>query len=325
MGASVEDPMTGAKIAVVAFGGNALIRKDEPGYQDDQLAHAGALAEALLPFLEDGWRLLLVHGNGPQVGNSLIRVEESVGKVPGLSLDACVAETGGSIGYFLELGLRNALAARGREAEVVSLLTPVEVGSDDPGLVTPTKPVGPFYTRYRADYLVRMFDWDLVEDAGRGYRRVVPSPHPIRVLNAELVATLLGRADVVIAGGGGGVPVIREGGRLSGVEAVIDKDHTAALLARAVRAELFLVLTAVDHVSLDFGKETERPLRRITASEAERHLRAGQFPPGSMGPKMEAAVAVARDPGGTVLITSVEALPAALEEKAGTRIVPDEE
>ena len=317
--------MTGAKIAVVAFGGNALIRKDEPGYQDDQIAHAGALAEALLPFLDDGYRLLLVHGNGPQVGNSLIRMEESVGKVPGLSLDACVAETGGSIGYFLELALRNAFLAHGREAGVVSLLTPVEVAPDDPGLVNPTKPVGPFYSRYRADYLVRMFDWDLVEDAGRGYRRVVPSPRPVRIWNAELVAALLERTDVVIAGGGGGVPVTRRDGHLAGVEAVIDKDYTAALLARAVKAELFLILTAVDHVSLDYGKETERPLGRVTASEVERHRRAGQFPPGSMGPKIEAAVEIARDLGATVLITSVEALPAALEEKAGTRIVPDEE
>jgi carbamate kinase len=247
-----------------------------------------------------------------------------VPKVPELSLDVCVAETEGSIGYFLELALRNALERRGMRKQVVSVLTPIEVDPDDPGLSSPTKPIGPFYTRYRADYLVRMFDWDLVEDAGRGYRRVVASPMPVRALNGSLVKTLLGDADVVIAGGGGGIPVVCRDGRWVGVEAVIDKDYTAALLAAATNAELFLILTAVDHVSLDFGKVSERPIHRVTASEAERLAADGHFPPGSMGPKIRAAVRFARDSGGTVLITSVEALSRALEEKAGTRIVPDE-
>lgn len=314
--------MAGEKIAVVAFGGNALIMEDEPGFQEDQLAHADELAEVLLPFLDDGWRLLLVHGNGPQVGNALIRVEESVTKVPALSLDACVAETEGSIGFFLELALRNALAARGIDDGVATVLTPVEVSPDDPGLTAPTKPVGPFYSRYRADYLVRMFDWDLVEDAGRGYRRVVPSPRPTRVLNADHVRALLDRARVVVAGGGGGIPVTRRDGRLVGVEAVIDKDYTAALLAEAAGAEMLLVLTAVNHVSLDYGKVSERPLSRVTVSEAERLAREGHFPPGSMGPKIDASIGFARR-GGTVLITSVPALPRALEGQAGTRIVPD--
>jgi len=309
------------KIAVVAFGGNALIRKDEPGLQEVQIAHAETLASVLLPFIEEDYRLLLVHGNGPQVGNSLIRMEESVTKVPALSLDVCVSETEGSVGYFLELAFRNAL---GDEREIVTLLSPVEVGTDDPRMKAPSKPIGPFYSPYRADYLVRMFDWDLVEDAGRGYRRVVASPKPIRLLNAPLVRSLLGHASVVIAGGGGGVPVSRIDGKWVGVEAVIDKDYTAALLAETVGAELFIVLTDVDHVSIDYGKETERRLERITISEAERHLADGQFPPGSMGPKIESSIAFARKSGGTVLITSTDALPAALQERAGTRIVPDE-
>jgi carbamate kinase len=311
-------------IAVVAFGGNALIRKEEPGRQEDQIRHAEALASSLLPFLERGQRLLLVHGNGPQVGNSLIRVEESSPKVPGLTLDSCVAETGGSIGYFLELALRNSAAKAGLSCEVASILTPVLVSADDPRIQKPTKPVGPFYTRYRADYLVRMFDWDLVEDAGRGYRRVVASPKPVRILNDRMIRTLLGAADVVVAGGGGGIPVTMKDGRLTGVEAVIDKDYTAALLANAVEADLFMILTSVDHVSLDYGKETERRIERATVGEAARWLAEGQFPPGSMGPKIDASIGFARDRGGTVLITSVEALPRALEERAGTRIVPDE-
>ena len=312
--------MSTPRTAVVAFGGNALIRKDEPGFQKDQLRHADALARELLPFVERGYRLLLVHGNGPQVGNSLIRMEESVTKVPELSLDACVAETEGSIGFFLELAFRNLFLEEARE--IATLFTTVEVSADDPRLVSPSKPIGPFYSPYRADYLVRMFDWDLVEDAGRGYRRVVASPRPVRILNSELSRFLLERADVVIAGGGGGVPVAFADGRWAGIEAVIDKDYTAALYAEAIGAELFLVLTAVDHVSLDHGTENERRIPEMTVDEAERLLSEGQFPPGSMGPKIEAAVAFCRSTGGTVLITSVEALAKAMNGEAGTRVLP---
>lgn len=317
--------MADVKTAVVAFGGNALIINDEPGLQETQMAHADELAAVLLRFIEKDYRLLLVHGNGPQVGNSLIRMEESVTKVPALSLDACVAETEGSIGFYLELSLRNALAEIGDERDVVTILTPVEVSADDPRIKHPSKPIGPFYTGYRADYLVRMFDWDLVEDAGRGYRRVVASPKPIRIVNENLVRVLLEHAAVVIAGGGGGIPVTRNGQGWRGLEAVIDKDYTAALLSEAVDAELFIILTAVDHVSIDYGKETARRLEKITVSEAEQHLKDGQFPPGSMGPKIEASIAFCREKGGTVLITSVEALAEALEGNAGTLIVPDEE
>jgi carbamate kinase len=317
--------MSAEKTAVVAFGGNALVRKDEPGLQEAQIEHAEALAEGLLRFIADGYRLLLVHGNGPQVGNSLIRMEESVTKVPALSLDACVAQTDGSIGYFLEISLRNALEGAGEERSVVTVLTHVEVSAEDPRLVAPTKPIGPFYTPYRADYLVRMFDWDLVEDAGRGYRRVVASPKPVKVLNADLVKLLLDAGAVVVAGGGGGIPVVRgDDVRWSGVEAVIDKDYTAALLADAVGAELFVFLTAVDHVSLHHGTDRERRLPRATVAEAEELLAEGHFPPGSMGPKIESAVDFVRRRGGTSVITSVEALLAALSEDAGTRIVPDE-
>ena len=313
--------MSADKTAVVAFGGNALIREDEPGLQETQIEHAEALARGLVRFLEQGYRLLLVHGNGPQVGNSLIRMEESVTKVPELSLDACVAQTGGSIGNFLEISLRNVFSAAGQDRDVVGVLTHVEVGSDDPRLTSPTKPIGPFYTPYRADYLVRMFDWDLVEDAGRGYRRVVASPKPVRIVNAGLVKMLLDTGAVVIAGGGGGIPVVCRQGRWSGV----DKDYTASLLAEAVDAELFIFLTAVEHVSLDHGTEKETRLATATATEAERYLAEGHFPPGSMGPKMEAAIDFCRRRGGTAVITSVESLEDALTGAAGTRVVPDDQ
>jgi carbamate kinase len=313
--------MPDRKVTVVAFGGNALIREGEPGLEQTQMEHAAKLASELVGFVENGHRLLLVHGNGPQVGNSLIRMEESVAKVPPLSLHSCVAETQGSIGCHLELALRSALGERG---QVVTIFTPVEVSEDDPRIDKPSKPVGPFYSPYRADYLVRVLDWEMVEDSGRGYRRVVPSPKPIRILNASLVDALLDRAEVVIAGGGGGVPVARIGDRMVGVEAVIDKDYTAALLASAVRADLFLILTAVDHVSLRFGKPDATPIERMTVSEAERYLAEDHFPPGSMGPKIEAGITFAKERGGEVLITSVEAMAEAFAGRAGTRIVPNE-
>lgn len=315
--------MTGRQTAVVAFGGNALIVEDEATYEEVRASLAESLAGGLVRFLEEGYDLLIVHGNGPQVGNSMIRVEESITKVPELTLDACVAQTGGSIGYFLELALRNALAEAGLDREVVTVLTTVEVSADDPRLTEPTKPVGPFYSKYRAEAIGRVLGWKLVDDSGRGYRRVVPSPKPIRVLNADFVRTLNQSGAVVIAGGGGGIPVVCEGGRWRGVEAVIDKDFTTALLAEVVEADLLIVLAPVDHVSLDFNTEKERPIRRMTVAEAAKHLWEGHFPPGSMGPKVEAAMEFATKRRAEVLITSIRALPEALEGRAGTRIVPD--
>ena len=317
--------MVREKTAVVAFGGNALMLEDEPGYQEVQMELAEQLTQGLVRFLQEGYHLVLVHGNGPQVGNSLIRVEESISKVPELALDACVAQTEGSIGYFLELAMRNALAAAGDHREVATLLTPVEVAADDPRLHDPTKPVGPFYSRYRAERLRQLFDWHMVEDAGRGYRRVVPSPKPVRLLNAGLVRALVHAGAVIVAGGGGGIPVICEKGRWRGVEAVVDKDYTATLLARAVRASLIIVLCPVDHVSLDFGTDHERPIHTVTVSEAARYLEEGQFPAGSMGPKIEAAIDFASAGDASVLITSIRALGGALDDREGTRIVPDDQ
>ncbi|MHC4548273.1 MAG: carbamate kinase [Planctomycetota bacterium] len=311
------------KTAVVAFGGNALITEDEPGYEEVQIELAEKLAEGLLPFLRGGYDLLLVHGNGPQVGNSIIRVEESITKVPELTLDACVAQTEGSIGYFLELALRNVLRGSGESREVVTVLTTVEVAADDPHLEEPTKPVGPFYSKYRAEAIGRVLGWKLIDDSGRGFRRVVPSPKPLRVLNVDLIRTLMRSGAVVIAGGGGGVPVVREKGRWRGVEAVIDKDYTTTLLAEEVEADLLVILAPVDHVSLDYNTDRARPIREMTVSEAARYLWEGHFPKGSMGPKVEAAMEFASKRQGPVLITSIAALAATMDGQAGTRVVPD--
>ncbi|HKY32163.1 MAG TPA: carbamate kinase [Candidatus Polarisedimenticolia bacterium] len=309
------------KLVVVAFGGNALVRRDEDGTQRQQIGHAQALARSLARVVAKGHDLVLVHGNGPQVGTLLVQVEEAVTKVPPLSLDVCVAQTEGSIGYLLETALRNALLAEGADREVVCLLTEVVVDPKDPALRAPTKPIGPFYTPYRAAHLRRQRRWDLVEDSGRGYRKVVPSPRPLKVLNMQVIRTLLQTHHVIIAGGGGGVPVIEEpSGRLRGIEAVIDKDLTAALIARDLRADLLLVLTDVDQVFLNYGRKNQRPLARMSSKEAERWLRKGQFPPGSMGPKVEAAIEFTRSSGHDVIITSLRRCVSAIGGRGGTRI-----
>ena len=312
------------KLAVVAFGGNALIRRGEEGTQTEQIENSERLAKRLILFLEQGYGLLLVHGNGPQVGNILIQVEEAVTKVPPLSLDVCVAQSEGSIGYLLGRSLENVLSAKRIRREVVCFVTEVLVDRRDPGFRKPTKPIGPFYTRYRAEYLMKRMGWLMVEDSGRGYRKVVPSPRPKQVLSFPAIRDGLKKGWVVIAGGGGGIPVFRsDEGKLKGIEAVVDKDHTAGLLAGELEADLFVILTGVDHVFLNFGRPDQVRAERLTVSEARHHLRDGQFPAGSMGPKIETAAAFAEKTGNEVLITSVDRLREALAGNSGTRVVPD--
>ena len=222
----------------------------------------------------------------------------------------------------LQQAIRNRLESIGSPAQVATVLTEVEVDPNDPGFKRPTKPIGPFFTRYRAEALERDLGWTMREDSGRGWRHVVPSPRPLRILNIEMISHMLEWANVVIAAGGGGVPVVRgRDGQWRGIEAVIDKDYASSLLASQVKAALYVILTGVARVSLDFGKPAERALERITLAEAERYLRDGQFPAGSMGPKIEAAVQFVRTSGGEVLITDVEHLRDALEGREGTRIV----
>ncbi len=310
------------KVAVIAFGGNALIRKGQEGTQWEQLENARDTARALLPVLRDGYELVLVHGNGPQVGNILIQVEEAVNKVPPLSLDVCVAASQGSIGYMLEAALYNELRRQRIRKDAVTILTEVVVDQNDPGFRRPTKPIGPFYTRFRAEDLMHKQGWNMVEDAGRGWRKVVPSPRPLEVLQIEAVRTGVESGRVVIAGGGGGIPVYRtRQGDLRGVEAVIDKDYTAGLIAKHLQADLFVILTGVDQVSLNYGRPDQKKLRRIDTAEALHYQAEGQFPEGSMGPKMRAAIEFAEATGREVLITSAARLTDAVHGRAGTRIV----
>ena len=314
--------MTAAsRLAVVAFGGNALLRQEDRGTHEEQIARAKQAARWLAEIVTQGYRLLVVHGNGPQVGNILIQAEEASTKVPPQSLDIAVAQTEGSMGFMLQQAIRNRLESIGRGGHVTTVLTEVEVDANDPAFKRPTKPIGPFFTRYRAEALERDLGWTMREDAGRGWRHVVPSPRPLRILNVATIVHILGNADVVIAAGGGGIPVVRgRDGQWRGVEAVIDKDFASALLAAELKADLYVILTGVAKVALDFGKASQKTVDRLTIAEAESHLAAAQFPTGSMGPKIEAAIQFVRATGKEVLITDVEHLRDALAGKEGTRI-----
>ena len=304
---------------VVAFGGNALL----PDARDPGAAavQADALADAMLALLPEDSGVVLVHGNGPQVGSLLLKNEAARDEVPASPLDVLVAETQGSIGYLLSRSLRNALA--GRAIDVATVVTQVVVDPDDPAMAAPSKPVGPFYREEDLDALRAERGWEMVAVPGKGVRRVVPSPPPIGVVEIDAIAGAAGAGRLVIAGGGGGVPVAqRADGELTGVEAVIDKDRTAALIATELDARGFLILTEVPHASIGFGTPDESPILEMSSGRAEELLAAGEFPPGSMGPKIEACVTYCRATGRPALITSVAALPEALERRDGTRVVP---
>jgi carbamate kinase len=315
--------MPAARLAVVAFGGNALLRPEDRGTHEEQIARAKQAARWLAEIVRGGYRLIVVHGNGPQVGNILVQAEEASTKIPPQSLDIAVAQTEGSMGFMLQQAIRNRLEAIGQPSEVATILTEIEVDANDPAFRKPTKPIGPFFTRYRAEALERDLSWTMREDSGRGWRHVVASPRPQRILNLTTIRHMIDNIGVVIAAGGGGIPVTRgRDGQWRGIEAVIDKDFASSLLASELGADRYIVLTGVAKVALDFGKPTQRFIDRMTTAEAEQHLAAGQFPSGSMGPKIEASIQFVRRSSREVLITDVEHLRDALEGKDGTLITP---
>ncbi len=308
-------------LAVVAFGGNALLRPEDSGETRSQLERARTAVRQLLPVLNRGYELVVIHGNGPQVGNLLLQAELAAERVPPQSLDVCVAETQGSMGFLLELAFDNELKAAGFRKRVVTLVTQVEVDAADPAFLKPSKPIGPYFSRERAEAMKKTAGWTMIEDSGRGWRKVVASPRPLAVRNVDVVSSLVNRGYIVIAAGGGGIPVVvPEEGELRGVEAVIDKDYAAAMFAASLSADLFVILTGVERVSRDFGKSTETPLARLDVATARALLAEGQFPPGSMGPKIDAAIRFVEAGGREVLITRAESLPAALEGETGTVI-----
>jgi carbamate kinase len=307
---------------LIAVGGNSLIRAGEKGTIDEQLANTRRTADAIVALLQEGHRLVVTHGNGPQVGAALLRSERASDQVYGQSLDVCDATTQGEIGYLLQQSLRNALDAAGMAIPVVTVLTQVVVCQNDPAMRHPTKPIGPFYSRAIAEERARTLGWQVVEDAARGYRRVVPSPEPMELVEEPVIRMLLAQGVLVIAAGGGGIPVVKTAGGLKGVEAVIDKDRVSALLASRLGVDSFVISTDADRVYLDYRRPTQRGLDRVTVAQVEEYQRAGQFPPGNMGPKIESALRFLRSGGRDVVITSYERIPAALRGEAGTRIVP---
>ncbi|WP_051579765.1 carbamate kinase [Pseudonocardia acaciae] len=310
--------------AVVAIGGNALLDGGPTATIAEQFEAARRIASGLCELVESGWRLVVTHGNGPQVGFIKRRsdlVADLAPELPHLGLDMCVADSQGSIGYILGSTLAGELRARGVPGQVAAVLTHTVVDGDDPAFGRPSKPIGSFYSAADARRLAHEHRWTIVEDSGRGWRRVVPSPRPRRFLEQHAVRDLLDAGHVVIAAGGGGIPVVEEAdGRYRGVEAVIDKDFASALLGTAVDAEVLVIATGVDRIAVRFGHPDQRFLDRLDAAQARRHLADGEFPAGSMGPKIEAALGFLDAGGREVLVTSPATMAQAWAGGGGTRI-----
>jgi carbamate kinase len=309
------------KTAVVAIGGNAIIKEGQYGNVEEQFANFDMVCEQIVKMVKLNYNIVLTHGNGPQVGHSLIRMEEASTKAPPMPLDVCDSETQGSMGYMLQQTLLNKLKKTEIKKNVVSVITQVLVSEKDAAFRNPTKPIGPFYTKEKAEKYVREKGWNVIEDSGRGYRRVVPSPKPVEIIEKEIIKKIIASRGVVIACGGGGIPVIKKkDGSIIGVEAVIDKDMASSELASEIGAEILVILTEVDKVAINFKKENQRNLDRIATREAKRYLKEGEFPPGSMGPKITASIQFLERGGKEVVITSMERLIDALNGKTGTRI-----
>lgn len=313
------------KRLLVAVGGNAIHPAGIKGTSDEQLSYAAAAGRALLPILELGNELIITHGNGPAVGKVLMRQALSRDQVAPMSLDICVANTQGATAYILGQAFENALREAGNKRHVVGLVTQVEVDPHDPGFANPTKPIGYFYGEAEARAMGEQMGWVMKEDSGRGWRMVVASPEPKHVCDISLIEALSARGTVVIAGGGGGIPVVRsEGGVRHGVEAVVDKDLTSALIANVLGIQHMMILTGVSRVAVNYGKPNQKELGRVTVSEMRRYHEEGHFPEGSMGPKIEAAIRFIDRGGRRAIIGHLEEALPALQGETGTHIVADD-
>jgi carbamate kinase len=309
-----------AKLVLVAVGGNALIRSGQKGTAQEQFENAVDTASVVTQLIKAGYRVVLTHGNGPQVGAVLVRSELASAHAYRMPLDCCVAATQGEIGYVLQYAMWQALQAERLNTPVVTLVTQVLVESDDPAFDHPSKPVGPFYTRDEAERYRDLFGWTIVDDSSRGYRRVVASPEPKGIVELEAIRACIDRGMVVIAGGGGGVPVFNDHDITKGVEAVIDKDHTSAILASQLGADSFAIETDEETVCLDYRKPSQQRLSHLSIEECRRYLADGQFPEGSMGPKIRAAMVFLERGGREAVITDARHLYDAIEGHGGTRI-----
>ncbi|MEM3397113.1 MAG: carbamate kinase [Thermoplasmata archaeon] len=313
------------KTAVVAIGGNAILRAGQRGSAEEQFANLYNSMPYLVKMIKDGYDIVITHGNGPQVGNILLQNELSKEQVPTMPLDVCGAMSQGLLGYLIQQTLTNLLAIEKLNKTVVSIVTQVVVNENDPAFKNPTKPVGQYYPADVAEKLMKEKGWVMKEDKARGgFRRVVPSPEPIDIVEKEAIKRLVfsgqNQEYVVIAAGGGGIPVIRTSSGYKGVEAVIDKDLASSVLANAIEEKFFVILTDVEKVCLNFGKPNQQSLSHLSLSDAEKYFAEGQFPSGSMGPKILASIRFLQRGGEKVLITSGEKLREALEGRTGTLI-----
>lgn len=306
------------KKILIALGGNAILKKGEKPSISNQFENTEKALSHIVNIIKRN-KVVITHGNGPQVGNILIRVEEALKEAYPIPLEVCVAESQGEMGYMIEQTLINLFKKHRISKPVVSILTQVLVDKKDPAFRKPTKPIGPFYTKKQGEVLKRK-GLTIVEDAGRGYRRVVPSPKPIKIIEAKVIEKLLNQKIIVIAAGGGGIPVCKKYNELQGIEAVIDKDLASSCLAKTIKADTLINLTGINKVALNYGKKTQINLSKMTLKEAKKYLKQGHFPPGSMGPKIQAAIEFLTKGGKRVIITSPEKLEKALKGKDGTLI-----
>jgi carbamate kinase len=311
------------KIVVIAIGGNSLIKDAKHQSVPDQYAAVVETVRHITDLLERGYRVVITHGNGPQVGFILLRSEHSRGILHQVPLDSIVADTQGALGYQLQQALENEFRRRGLKQSVATIVTQTLVDRNDAAFAKPSKPIGEFYTQAQAEERMRVEKWTMVEDAGRGWRRVVASPKPVRIIESKVVRHLAENGYVVVAAGGGGIPVVAdERGMLSGVPAVIDKDLASAVLAKEINADLLVISTAVEKVMLNFGQPSQRALDSMTVAEARKYIAEGHFKPGSMLPKIEACLQFIQNGGREAVITCPETLSAALDGRTGTRVVP---
>jgi len=309
------------KTLLLAFGGNAIIRAKEKGTYQEQWNNIKRTCTPVAELIRQGHRVIITHGNGPQVGNILLKNELAKDIVPPMPLDVCVSNTQGSLGYAITQVLGNHLAKENLDLPIAAVVTQVVVNPDDPAFKSPTKFVGPFYGEQEAQRLAADKGYIMKEDSGRGWRRVVPSPEPLEIVEKEVLKRMIAAGIIVVASGGGGIPVVKTEEGLTGIEAVIDKDKAGQLLASEVEADAFFLLTDVERVCINYGKPGQQELVSMTIEEAERFLAEGQFPPGSMGPKVEAAIRFAKSGAGRqAVIVSLANMPKAFTGESGTII-----
>ncbi len=311
------------KRVVIALGGNAILQRGQKGTYEEQMDNVRKTARQIADIIERGYEVVITHGNGPQVGALLLHMDagQQLYGIPAQPMDVAGAMTQGQIGYMIQQALINELRGRGIDRPVATIVTQTIVDKNDPAFQNPSKPVGPFYDEETAKRLAKEKGWTVIEDSGRGWRRVVPSPDPKGHVEAPVIVDLVEKGFIVVSSGGGGVPVVDEGGRLRGVEAVIDKDLAGERLAEEVNADVFMILTDVNGAAVNYGKENERWLEKVTVEELMRYYEGGHFKKGSMGPKVLAAIRFVEWGGERAIIAALDRAVEALEGKTGTQVV----